>query len=48
VYVDALVERDRDPNLSGTLSERLYVQQDANWNVTALVDSTGVVQERYI
>jgi RHS repeat-associated protein len=48
VYVDALIERDRDPNLSGTLSERLYVQQDANWNVTAVVDSTGVVQERYV
>jgi RHS repeat-associated protein len=41
VYVDALIERD-----SG--GQRLYVQQDANWNVTALVDSTGVVQERYV
>jgi RHS repeat-associated protein len=48
VYVDALIERDRDPNQSGMLSERLYVQQDANWNVTALVDSTGAVQERYV
>jgi RHS repeat-associated protein len=50
VYVDALVERDRDParNGSGSLSERFYLQQDANWNVTALVDTTGTVQERFI
>jgi RHS repeat-associated protein len=38
-YVDALVERDT--------SSRLYAQQDANWNVTAIVDATGAVQERY-
>jgi RHS repeat-associated protein len=42
VYVDALVERD---TASG---QRLYVQQDAAWNVTALVDATGAVQERYV
>jgi RHS repeat-associated protein len=55
VYVDALVERDRDangqsgdgPRMDG-LEERLYAQQDANWNVTALVDSSGNVIERYI
>ena len=41
VYVDALVARDRD-------SERVYVQQDANWNVTALVSTSGDVLERYI
>jgi RHS repeat-associated protein len=41
VYVDALVLRDRG-------SERLYVQQDANWNVTAVVDPVGTVQERYV
>ena len=41
VYVDALVLRDRG-------SERLYVQQDANWNVTVLVNASGVVQERYV
>jgi RHS repeat-associated protein len=39
-YVDALVERDRG-------SERLYVQQDANWDVTTLLDSSGNVAERY-
>jgi RHS repeat-associated protein len=42
VYVDALIERD---TASG---QRLYVQQDANWNVTAILDSTGAVQERYV
>jgi RHS repeat-associated protein len=41
VYVDAMIERDRP-------TERLYVQQDANWNVTAVIDTTGTVQERYI
>ena len=37
--------RYRDPSV---LDERIYVQQDANWNVTALVDVTGTVVERYI
>jgi RHS repeat-associated protein len=41
VYIDALIERD-------TPAQRFYVQQDANFNVTALVDSSGNVQERYI
>jgi RHS repeat-associated protein len=45
---DTLVERDRDPNGSGTLSERLYAQQEANGNVTALVDTTGNVVERFV
>jgi RHS repeat-associated protein len=40
VYVDALVERDQG-------GQRVYVQQDANWDVTAVVDTTGTVQERY-
>jgi hypothetical protein len=48
VYVDAMVERDRDPSGSGTLSERLYVQRDANWNVTAVVDTTSTVKQRYV
>src|SRR5262249_20353532 len=30
------------------LEERLYVQQDANFNVTAIIDSTGAVKERYL
>jgi RHS repeat-associated protein len=41
VYVDALVERD-------TPSQRLYVQQDANWNSTALITTSGTVVERYV
>jgi RHS repeat-associated protein len=41
VYKDALIDRD-------TPSQRLYVQQDANFNVTGLVDTSGNVQERYI
>jgi RHS repeat-associated protein len=44
---DTLVLRDRSPTNNGTLSERLYVQQDANGNVTALVDTSGTVKERY-
>src|SRR5207248_515338 len=50
VYVDALVERDRDAdgNSGNGLEERLYVQQDANWNVTAVLNTAGVVQERYV
>lgn len=30
------------------LEERLYVQQDANWNVTAVVNTSGSIQERYV
>jgi RHS repeat-associated protein len=41
VGVDSLVERDRG-------SERLYAQQDAIGNVTALVNSSGTVVERYV
>jgi len=39
VYVDALVMRD-----DGT--QRVWAIQDANWNVTALVDDSGNVLER--
>ncbi len=45
-YIDDLVLRDRDTNGNGTLDERLYALQDANWNVTALVNASGDVQER--
>jgi RHS repeat-associated protein len=41
VYVDAIIERD-------TPSQRVYVQQDANWNVTALLNTSGTVVERYV
>jgi hypothetical protein len=43
VYVDALILRDRDADNNGTLEERLYVAQDANYNVTALFDNSGNV-----
>jgi RHS repeat-associated protein len=48
VYIDALIERDRSTHNNGTLDERLYVQQDANWNVTALLNTSGSVLERYV
>src|SRR5260370_19412573 len=48
VYVNALVLRDRSTLHKGTLDERLWVQQDANWNVTALLDNSANVVERYI
>jgi RHS repeat-associated protein len=39
--------RDVDHNLSNGLEERLYYQQDANANVTAFVNTSGSVVERY-
>ena len=48
VYVNALVLRDQSSEGDGTLDLRLYVVQDANWNVTALIDASGNVVERYI
>ena len=50
VYVDALVLRDRDADNDGshTLEERLYAQQDANFNITTLINTSGTVQERYL
>jgi RHS repeat-associated protein len=47
VYVNAMVLRDRATTTPGTLNERTWDQQDANWNTTALVDGSGAVQERY-
>jgi RHS repeat-associated protein len=55
VYVDAMVLRDRDANgtpgdgpYGSNLEQRLYVQHDANFNVTALVDTSGNAVERYV
>ena len=59
VYVDALIERDRDADASATtgvggLEERVYALQDANWNTTALVVASvsgvaaGTVLNRFI
>ncbi len=39
--------RDRDTSGDGVLDERLYALQDGNWNVTAVTDASGDVQERY-
>jgi len=47
VYIDAMVVRYRF--VGGVFDEALYVTQDANFNVTALVDTNGAgnVLERY-
>ncbi len=45
-YVDGMVLRDRDTDSNGTLDERIYPLQDANWNTTALVNASGTVVER--
>ncbi len=47
-YIDELILRDRDTDANGSLDERLYAIQDSNWNVTAVVDATGAIQERYL
>lgn len=46
-YIDDILLRDRDTTGDGTLDERLYGLQDPNWNLTALADMSGAVQERY-
>jgi hypothetical protein len=55
VYIDAMVLRDRDANATGGdglqslgLEERLYAEQDANFNLTSIVNTSGAVQERYL
>jgi len=48
VYVNAMVLRDNATGSPGTLNQRLWVQQDANFNVTALVNGSGIVVERYV
>jgi RHS repeat-associated protein len=53
-YVNALVLRDGNSTsgsygkTSSGLGERLYVQQNANWNVTALVSTAAGVLERFL
>jgi RHS repeat-associated protein len=46
VYIDSFVLRDRDTSADGTLNERLYFHQDANFNVTAISDDTGEIVQR--
>src|SRR5687767_2335204 len=43
-----MILRDRDTDANGSLDERLWVQQDANWNVTAILNGSGAVVERYV
>jgi len=45
---NSLVLRDRSTAHNGTLDERLWVQQDANGDVTALINGSGSVFERYV
>jgi RHS repeat-associated protein len=47
VYVDAMIARDRDTDGNGSLDERLYVIHDVNYNIVALVDTSGAVVERF-
>jgi hypothetical protein len=42
-YLDDLVLRD---SILYTPS-RLYALQDPNWNMSAIIDTTGAVKERY-
>ncbi|HRX81859.1 MAG TPA: RHS repeat-associated core domain-containing protein, partial [Pirellulaceae bacterium] len=48
-YVDQLLLRDRDTSdpANGTLDERFYALQDANWNVCVLTNVSGEATERY-
>ncbi len=46
-YVNDLVLRDRDTDTNGSLDERLYALQDPNWNVVAIANTSGAIQERY-
>ncbi|MFL5245944.1 MAG: RHS repeat domain-containing protein [Gemmataceae bacterium] len=45
---NSLVLRDRSTAHNGTLDERLLLQQGANSDVTALINGSGTVVERYI
>ena len=45
-YIDDLVLRDT--YASGSLTQRLYATHDANYDVTALTNTAGTVQERYL
>jgi RHS repeat-associated protein len=57
-FVDQMVLRDHDADnnaATGSLGQsasgmeqRLYAQQDANYNVTSVTNTSGAVQERYL
>lgn len=46
-YIDDLVLRDRDTTSNGALDERLYGLHDANWNIVAIANNTGTIQQRF-
>ena len=46
-YIDALAVRFYDANTLDTTQADHYYQQDANFNVVAVTNSSGAVQERY-
>jgi RHS repeat-associated protein len=50
VYIDGLILRDRDANgqTGDGLEERIYAMQDANWNITGIMNPSGQVLERYV
>jgi len=47
-YIDELLLRDRDADVNGTVEERVYALQDANWNAAGIASSAGGLQERFI
>jgi len=48
-YIDAAVLRDEDTDTDGDCDdERLYYAHDAQFNVTALVNTDGTIAERYV
>jgi len=46
-YIDQLLLRRRDTTDNGSLDETLIALQDAHYNVAALINTNGAVQERY-
>ncbi len=46
-YVDSPVVRFHDGNTDGTIDDTVYYTTDANFNVTAVVDTSGAVVECY-
>jgi YD repeat-containing protein len=46
-YIDEVILRDRDTDENGSLDERLFSMQDANWNVVGIIDDAGICVERY-
>ncbi len=47
-YVNSIIEVDQATGSPGTLNQRVYLQQDANYNVTSVTDTSGAVLERYL